>query len=426
MPLAGPGGRATNDSKVIGEHAWGMLKSFNFDPKDLRGIGIQIQKLEPSLAPVNPGQAQLPFKSMESPSKTMEGTGHDPDPRSHPEDDVQVVVHPPSLPSEAVDETDGDLVTGPPRSSDILDLPSFSQIDKDVLNALPGDLRQELEAEYKRRSISPFPTKIPVPPPIKPRSRFTVKGTTNLKRITQQLAPSNRPVMTSPDKNALFKQEGPSAIHISDTELRKLDIDPEVFGILPVELQREQLTLARQAKMTGVSPLKLGERKVIKPYKGKAQSSAAASRRRPHPRANYPQPPTLKQQGKERGTKLYFTEAADVQRVIEMWVEEYKEYPPNARDVEYFSKFLVESVDSSRSTDACLEKAVRVVKWWLVLLRRYWGVWEHAEDGEERVYGEGRVTSEIVGRAWWKAFQSVKEKMDMAARKKFGGCLSLK
>ena len=46
MPLIAPGGRATSDEKVIGEHAWRMLKSFNFDPKELRGISIQIQKLE--------------------------------------------------------------------------------------------------------------------------------------------------------------------------------------------------------------------------------------------------------------------------------------------------------------------------------------------------------------------------------------------
>ena len=425
MPLVGPGGRATSDSRVIGEHAWRMLKSFNFDPMDLRGIGIQVQKLESSSAPISAGQARLPFKLVDSPPKAIHAT--DPD---YGKPDLQIVVHPPSLPSQPVDATACHPVPGPSMSSDVLELPSFSQVDKDVLDALPEDVRQELEAEYKRRSVSPLPAEIPVVSPVKPRSRLTVKGT-NVKRITQQLAPRNRPVMKSPDKNALFNKQkaGPSAVHVSEAQLRKLDIDPEVFAMLPVELQHEQLALARQAKSAGVSPLKLGERKVIKPYNGKGRRSSASYHRRPPPRANHPQPPSLKQQGKEKGVKLYFTEATDVQRVIETWVEGFREHAPNSRDVDYFAKFLVESVDGSRSTDAGLEKAVRVVKWWLVLLRRYWGLWEDSRDDvepEETVELEGKTMSNNVGKAWWKAFRDVKEKMDAAARKKFGGCLSLK
>jgi DNA repair protein REV1 len=60
MPLLGPGGRATSDEKVIGDHAWRLLKSFNFDSKELRGIGIHIQKLESSSSSISEqGQATL-------------------------------------------------------------------------------------------------------------------------------------------------------------------------------------------------------------------------------------------------------------------------------------------------------------------------------------------------------------------------------
>ena len=63
MPLIVPGGRATSDEKVIGEHAWRMLKGFNLNPKELRGIAIQIQKLEKVSGPQDAelGQALLPF-----------------------------------------------------------------------------------------------------------------------------------------------------------------------------------------------------------------------------------------------------------------------------------------------------------------------------------------------------------------------------
>ena len=413
MPLAGPGGRATSDSRIIAEHVWGMLKSFNIDPKDLRGIGIQVQKLESSSssAPVIPGQARLPFKSAESPTKGKQADPPVDDP------DVEIIVHPPSLPTEVVEEVEA--LPLPPKPPIDLDLPAFSQLDKDVLNALPMDVRQELEAEYKRRSVSPIPPQLP----IKPRSRLTVKGTTtgNLKR-----APRNRPVIFSPEKNRQFtKQEDASTVQVSEAQLRRLDIDPEVFVLLPEDVQREQLAMARQAKAQGVPPSKLAERKVIKPHKRRARSGSVY--RRPLPQAKYIQPPFLKQQGKEKGSKLYFTEACDVQRVIGEWVEGFREHPPNGRDVDYLAKFLVESVDGEKSSDVGIEKAVVVMKWWLVLLKRYWGMWEEDPGDVDEVDGSDvRVTSEMVGKAWWKAFRGVKDKMDAAIRKKFGGRLSLK
>ena len=71
-PLIAPGGRATSDSKIIGEHAWKLLKAFNFDPRELRGIGIQVQKLEKSGKGGVAGdleQAVLPFKPVATPQK---------------------------------------------------------------------------------------------------------------------------------------------------------------------------------------------------------------------------------------------------------------------------------------------------------------------------------------------------------------------
>ena len=146
--------------------------------------------------------------------------------------------------------------------------------------------------------------------------------------------------------------------------------------------------------------------------------------RPPPPQAKYLVPPTLKQQGKTKGEKLYFTQTDDVQDVIEAWVDRFKEHLPNEKDVEFFAKFLVQCVDSTRSTDAGVEKAIAVMKWWLVLLRRHFSLWEHAAGDND---GNSRPgTSEFTGRAWWKAFHHVKGQLDTAARRKFGGCLSLR
>lgn len=400
--LSSANGRATSDPKDIGDHAWALLDSWGFDPKELRGIGIQIQKLDtPSASDTtDPGQVKLPFHARSSKTTVQEGIEQDvlPVPR--------IITEPPSQEDPLQNEDEA----GPSRPLPTLDLPSFSQVDMNVFDALPDDVRKELEVEYQRRSRSPIPAE---QPSHDVRSKITVKGV-NVKRITQQLAPKNR-TSVSPRKNTLFaKRDVPSYMRVSDAELRKLDIDPDVFDALPVDLQREQVIMARHAKSGNL----FQERKIIK---ASSRAPSAPYRKKPPPQAKHPEPPLLKQQGKQPGEKLYFTETGDIQTVIESWVNGFTEYPPKQKDINYFSKFLVRNVESA---DTGMEKTIAVMKWWLVLLRRNWGVYERASSAEEN--HDGSSTVESIGRAWWKAFWEVKAKVDTIARRRFGGTLSLK
>ncbi|KDQ59748.1 hypothetical protein JAAARDRAFT_126496 [Jaapia argillacea MUCL 33604] len=463
-PLIGPGGRATSDAKVIGEVAWRLLKSFDFDPVELRGVGIHVTKLEKSSGvevTMQPGQAKLSFKV-----PIVDGGGGD------RQEGPSISVQP--IHGAGGDDEDDDVVEiipQPPKAQEIpetleipthLDLPSFSQVDKSVFDALPADLRQELEAEYARRSASPAPHlfKVPALPthhhqqpqtagPSRlspPKPKLMVKGTTttNVKRITQQLAPRSRPSI-SPTKTKLFVGKRENGLKISDAELLKLGVDPDVFGLLPVDLQREQLAIARQSKggfglgLTDNNSVNTAHQKIIiKPRNRRSTRSPSIThpRRPPPPQALYPPLPTIKQRGPNKGEKLVFCETDDVQRVIGEWVERCRESVVNERDVEYFGRYLVGCCESGGGRG--VERGVEVMKWWMVLLRGYWGVWEgggegdvemgeggKGRDGEGRD-GEGRVTSEIVGRAWWKAFWEVKGRMDEVVRKKIGGSLSLK
>lgn len=418
MPIAAPGGQATCDEKIIGEHAWRLLKSFNFDPKELRGIGIQIQKLEGSTTvSYEPGQAQLPFKLVENPLETpLESSA------AAISSKLYVSVQPPS--DDVFEIIHDRPVAGSSRVQD-LDLPSFSQVDKEVYDALPEDVRKELEIEYKRRSHSPAPNPfLDARGPSEPRDLFrkiTVKGT-NVKRITQQLAPKNRSVV-SPKKHNIFWRSG---VKITDEELQELGIDPVVFALIPEDMHREQLAFAREAKKVGGVAAMVNrpnqERKPIKVSQGPVHSPSAAYRRRPAPMPNFPEPVGLKRPGGRKGERMTFTETDDIQNVIQTWVEAFRLHPPNEKDVSFFMKFLVQSADSARSTDAGMEKSVAVLKWWVILLRRYWGNWER-EDGSEV---GGATLEEKVGRAWWRAFRQVKDQVDLVARKKFGGAVSLK
>lgn len=260
--LSSTNGRATSDPKDIGEHAWSLLGSWGFDPKELRGIGIQIQKLDtpsPSDA-TDPGQVKLPFQARSSKTNVQDNTEQGAIPMP------MIITEPPS-PEDPLQNQ-----AGPSRPLPTLDLPSFSQVDKDVFDALPDDVRKELEVEYQRRSRSPVP---PEQPAHNVRPKIMVKGV-NVKRITQQLAPKNR-TSVSPRKNTLFaKREVPSYMRVSDAELRKLDIDPDVFAALPVDLQREQVIMARHARSGNL----LQERKIIKAF---SRASSAPYRKKPPP-----------------------------------------------------------------------------------------------------------------------------------------------
>jgi DNA repair protein REV1 len=427
MPLIAPGGKATSDDQIIGEHAWRLLKSFNFDPKELRGIGIQVQKLESSSSSAHapPGQAVLPFWSKAGSSKDVP-----PEP--------QIIVQPP--PQET-----GDPVK--PSTVDF-DLPSFSQVDRSVFDALPRDVREEIEKEYKRRSASPFilgappvaPNNKPAPPiqgPFGKRSHTPSffppkplhKGP-NVKRITQQLAPRSR-ASVSPHKSALLQyamqlaekeKKKPKGVRITDDALLDLKLDPEVFRALPTKVQREQLIMARIIKEKGHIPEPPTEKKVLKPKKHVLPPDFVPYRA-PKPKAKYLPKPFLRQQGKTKKEKLYFTETDDIQRIVETWVNTYRHWAPREKDVEFLAKFIVQSVDRAQASDVGVERAVAVMKWWIVLLRRYFPASEIMEEEDLALSASQR---NLVGEAWWGALHGIQDQMDVITRKRFGGRLSLR
>jgi DNA repair protein REV1 len=290
---------------------------------------------------------------------------------------------------------------------EIPDLPSFSQVDMTVFEALPRALREELENEYKRRSASPFPgadagpvaaksvPRAPSAAPSKlrrsttpnvfPQRRDTKSNATNVKRITQQLAPRSRSSI-SPDKSALYawalKPKSKKGIKVSEKVLRELNLDPEVFFELPIPVQSEQLAMARILRDKGSIPEPPKERKILKPRKHELPPDFVPYIA-PKPKARHPTPPCLRQYVK--GQKLAFTETDDVQRIVETWVMTYHKWAPRDKDVEFLSKYLVQSVDRSVATDVGVERAIKVMKWWLVLLRRLFPASEVIDEEDEGV-----------------------------------------
>ena len=67
-------------------------------------------------------------------------------------------------------------------------------------------------------------------------------------------------------------------------------------------------------------------------------------------------------------------------------------------------------MEGSKATEAGVERAIAVMKWWLVLSRRFWPASEYLEE-------EDYVSSQRdpVGEAWWDAFRRVKDGMNAIA-----------
>ncbi|CEO60975.1 hypothetical protein PMG11_05401 [Penicillium brasilianum] len=141
-------GVATNASDILGKEAVSMLRSFNFSPGDLRGLGVQMTKLEPlktgPSATIEGSQRQLNFSK--SPSRKSVVANIDPDELESPRkgDSVRIQVDP-VLSNSAHKPLN---ISG---SQFIMP----TQVDPKVLSELPGDIRSRLVAQAKPRQEPP-------------------------------------------------------------------------------------------------------------------------------------------------------------------------------------------------------------------------------------------------------------------------------
>ena len=422
--LADSDGHATSDPRVIGKVSWRLLRALNIAPHELRGISIQIQKLE-TRTPCAPtaGQARLPFRR--EPNSTSARTDIGPAPKAR-------------APSS-------ELVTArsEPKASGMgADLPSFSQVDRSVFEALPEDIRQELEAEYERRSAPAHPLKLehetepprraasvnpPRPANDEPRDRDTSASASRGGRRGRGAPAASR----GNSRSSLPPPIPAGVVRVKPGELVELGIDADVFAALPVTIQREQLAAARGARVRPsqqpvrpTSPLKPLQRLEGRwaPPRGPHEYIPPP----PPPRARFAEAekPVLRPgaAGAGTGTGAGAVDGVDVRRVVSVWVERFVRHAPHAQDVALVGGYLVRCVE----TDVGAERAVGVMRWWGALLRRRWGVWEHADERDEEPDPGEDVRAEMVGMAWWRAYRETGDKMNEVVRKRFGGSLKFR
>ncbi|KIV81819.1 hypothetical protein PV11_03973 [Exophiala sideris] len=216
-------GVATNDGGIIGKEAISILRSYGFPPGELRGLGVQMQKLEPlkpltasNIGLLESSQRRLQFKKPFAVPKQPEqprapGVLHSPKSTTI-EDSIEEVP----TPEKARQETIASALDGG-QDDDLSDqkllnvsgtqfiLPS--QIDPTVLAELPADIRSKLAPKQK-----------------------TILDSIN--RATRS---------DTPPADPLSRSASPFPGDIESAFPRESQLDPEALAALPPQLRDEVL-----------------------------------------------------------------------------------------------------------------------------------------------------------------------------------------
>ncbi|CDW97106.1 hypothetical protein [Sporisorium scitamineum] len=267
VQVSGPGGVAIDDESRIRAAAWPLIRDLKADPKELRGIAISLNKLEPAegngLLPVKPksGQSVLNFASAARPSRSESASTasmvHDEDEADDASDVEQTdepgVVLPvllekgpeaatPRRPSDAhklkvhsnmSPAIEGSPIKLPPATQ--LVLPSKSQIDPDVFEALPTPYRRQIVAKFgaaldDERDNEAHLDDSDHTPKATPRASQSQSGSQSRPRVLPRSTP------TTPQK----AKGAPSAAMAEALMLPSASqIDPAVLAELPDSVRKE-------------------------------------------------------------------------------------------------------------------------------------------------------------------------------------------
>jgi len=426
-------GVATNDAAVIAKEAITMLKSFGISPGELRGIGVQMQKLEVIRSGpegvAESSQRRLPFKAGQ-PAKTVTDQsrklpGPDPiqddvktpeKPRMVDMNQPSVAIHSvnPSTPTKkqlntlgtqfvlptqidpsvlaelpedirarltrrtkSSDESANESVRSESGSrpvsraqSPTLVLPTHSQLDPSILQALPDDVRAEVLGYYKSPRKANGQTVLPQSPR-KTRTVSTTKQPIRRKRggssLTSRLRNASD-ITTLTQANFVsrptprhLQEDGTSA---TDTETEPQALDPDFLAALPDDLRAEVLHQQRQARLQRTGGIDTSMHRAAKsrrPKKGEAHIDRFLQLPPRPPRPTF--------------TMRKLSALPDLRDAIRAWYREFGDEGPYEEDIGALRAYLRDVV----VVEGDMNKAVAVVKWLA------WVVEEGSEDLQQDV-----------------------------------------
>ena len=408
-------GVSTNDYKIIGKEAVATLRSFKFSPGDLRGLGVQMTKLEPIKSHTSGpdgSQQKLAFNTFTKPSPARklpqpELIDEIESPEKHRDTASRVDVDPipddpltprkpkvhPAMTLTKAHENDTKARTPLNVSGTQFIIPS--NIDPAILEELPSDIRSRLMAQkpkaHQERAESPF---------TKSRSESPMPG----EALPSQIDPDvfnalpedmkaevlvsygRKPtsgtssIQSSPRKDRFIqtkKPPTPSKKGGIRNILGKVQRQKDAQAGLVQTNFRARIGIgdAFEEEVEDLDPEFLAElpeevRKELMADHRRRKIASHSGLDAPVRKQNTPDPEGLLPGGQRRiqfaapRPRITFanSDVSSTQQIKDMldaWHSETRKDGPHRRDIDVLEKFVVRVVQEERN----LEKATKIVKW---------------------------------------------------------------
>ncbi|KAG9249829.1 Y-family of DNA polymerase [Emericellopsis atlantica] len=440
-------GVGTNSHEAIGKEAVTILRSFKFSPGDLRGLGVQMTKLEPirtkSSGPES-SQRKLLFNAASGPTARRKSS----EAEAIEEDDAPVKTKDVPTPSIEHDPIADDPMTpkkqkvhpaaalaraaaSDPKAKTPLNVAGTqflipSNVDPAILAELPNDIRSKLMAQAapaiqrasKPRSESPLPDVL-LPSQVdaevfaalpedmkaevlatyaKPQAIHRSPQKDKLIQLKRQTTPTKRGGIRGAFSKASRQRDAQAGLY--QTNFRSLrtgsepvveqpveDLDPDFLAELPEDVRKEVIADHRRRRLAARSGLDAPNRR--QPL----ISDPSAGQRR----TTFPAPPP----------KIAFAQSGmsstqEIKDMIDAWHTETRADGPHREDVEVLSRYLRRVILEERD----MEKVSKVFKWLVLIVE---------QDGVE---GKGLES-------WRRAVKDVKEDIQAATRERGLGMLDI-
>lgn len=397
------GFKATNDAEVIGSAAIKILRGYNIDPKELRGIGIQIQKLEGGAEiALEAGQGQIEFGNV-SAQKLLPSDTHG---LAAQRDRPLATVRPDPKPVAPVSKFGKrqSRQSHATRSAIVMDIPEPGTIDPEIWNTFMDDPeRQQYCMAWKQRGLA-IPDVL-VDPPRNPAVRIVAKRAASRSASVEPFAKRTRlDVQSKVDSKSATvapradppANRSPSRLGPTSSELGTLGINDEglqVFRALSPESQMETMQhFQKLQKLTRKGPdVKLPS----KPNR--------ASEKEPLVIVEPVRRPAFS------NTKL--TDVDAVVHTIRQWTEHDIGEKPARTSVKAVQKYLLRLLDIGTGGIGGVQDAVVVLFNWNRCIQ------DSLNSGPE--------IEAPIRQAWQEAFRHVRVAADEKAIQRFGSSLHL-
>lgn len=372
-PISGPTGAATDDGNRIASAIVKIYESQKFDAKELRGIGIQVQKLESrnNVEERAPGQGVLAFAAKANPIRmapepvdlTMDSSPVIAGPATRSK--VQVKPKPEPVSRPLVRKTKATFKAVEILPSDI-DLGVWASMDTAMQDEYRGGWRMagiKIPGAFERSrqpqaSVSPS------------KARHAHEG--------RSREPSLNPLITSKtDVNKIL-----TALNLVEGDLAAIGISLEAFVALDSETRND---LAHDISRKKSLFRRGSETPTRSPHKVAPHRDIAVS---------LPRRPTIRMGSSEP--------QQDVDSVLDgltAWMDVAAEREPNPREVKVLRKYIRRCLDPASSSLGGLQDADRVLTWWERLCKQKWsaGQDEIANKWSACLADARREMNEILG-----------------------------